>query len=46
MAAVEKLVSLFPRLVLGISDEVPEGTDEEAIDRVAMIAAWCRKRRY
>ena len=46
MAAVEKLVSLFPRLVLGISDEVPEGTDEEAIERVAMIAYWCRKRRY
>ena len=42
METVEKVVRLFsPRLVLGISDEVPEGTDEEAIERVEMIAKWC-----
>ncbi len=43
MACVEKLVDLLhPRLVLGVSDEVPEGADEEAIDRVRMVAQWAR----
>lgn len=43
METVEKIVALFhPRLVLGVSDEVPEGASEEAILRVKMIAAWCR----
>lgn len=44
MACVEELVRLFhPRLVLGASDEVPEGSGEEAIERVKMIGAWCRQ---
>ncbi len=43
MATVEKIVALFhPRLVLGVSDEVPEGADEEAILRVQMVSEWCR----
>ncbi|GIV19210.1 MAG: hypothetical protein KatS3mg023_0961 [Armatimonadota bacterium] len=42
MEMVEKLVKLFhPRLVLGISDELPEGGGEEPIERVRMIAEWC-----
>lgn len=46
METVERIVELFhPRLVLGVSDEVPEGTDEEAIERVRMIATWCKSRR-
>lgn len=45
MATAEKIVSLFhPRLVLGISDEIPEGADPEGIDRVREIAEWCRGR--
>ena len=44
MACVEQVVRLFhPRLVLGVSDEVPEGAGEEAIERVRMIGAWCRR---
>lgn len=44
MAMAEKIVALFhPRLVLGISDEVPEGAGEEAIERVKMVAAWARE---
>jgi hypothetical protein len=40
----ERVVELFHRrLVLGISDEVPEGADEEAIERVRMISHWCQK---
>jgi hypothetical protein len=43
MEMTEKVVELFhPRLILGISDEVPEGTGPEAIERVRDIAAWCR----
>ncbi|MCZ7544025.1 MAG: hypothetical protein M5R40_11060 [Anaerolineae bacterium] len=43
MATTEKVVKLFhPRLVLGVSDEVPEGADEEAITRLKMVADWCR----
>lgn len=43
MAMVEKIVELFsPRLVLGISDELPEGTGEKALERVRMISEWCR----
>lgn len=42
MEMVEKLVELFhPRLVLGISDELPEGGGEEPIERVRMVAEWC-----
>ena len=44
MATVERVVELFhPRLVLGISDELPEGTGEEALERVRMISDWCRE---
>ena len=43
MACVEKVVEYFhPRLVLGVSDEVPEGTGQEAIERVRMVSDWCR----
>jgi len=47
MAAVEKIVDLFhPRLVLGVSDEVPEGAGEEAIMRLQMVSDWCRSRTF
>jgi hypothetical protein len=41
---VETIVELFhPRLVLGVSDEVPEGAEpREAIERIRMISDWCR----
>ena len=43
MACVEKVVQYFsPRLVLGVSDEVPEGTGQEAIERVRLVSEWCR----
>jgi hypothetical protein len=46
MEMVEKIVQLFyPRLILGISDEVPQGSDEDAIERVRKISAWCRAQR-
>ncbi len=43
MACVERLVELFGRrLILGVSDEVPEGGGEEALERVRMVSDWCR----
>lgn len=40
---VERIVALFhPRLVLGISDELPEAGGEESFDRMAAVADWCR----
>ncbi len=46
MEMTERIVNLFyPRLILGISDEVPEGTDVEAIERVRAIAEWCREQK-
>ena len=43
MEMTEKLVELFhPRLVLGISDELPEGTGGDAVERVRMISDWCK----
>lgn len=43
-ACVEKLVDLFhPRLVLGISDELPEGGKDESFERMKEIARWCRE---
>jgi hypothetical protein len=43
MEMVERIVRLFrPRLILGASDEVPQGSDEESIERVRMISDWCR----
>jgi len=42
MACVEKVVKYFhPRLVLGVSDEVPQGGSIEAMERVRMVGAWC-----
>jgi len=44
MESVEKIVRLFyPRLVLGISDELPEGSGLEAIDRVQRVADYCKR---
>ena len=44
MEMVAQIVALFhPRLVLGVSDEVPQGADEEALERVQMVSEWCRK---
>ena len=45
MAAVEQAIRLFhPRLVLGVSDEVPEGAPaESAIEKIRMVAEYCRK---
>lgn len=43
MATTEKVIKLFaPRLILGVSDEVPEGQGEEAIERVRMIGEFCK----
>lgn len=44
MITVEKIVELFhPRLVLGVSDEVPQGAEpEEAAKRIQMVSDWCR----
>jgi hypothetical protein len=43
METVERVVDLFyPRLILGVSDEVPQGAGEEAVERVRMISRWCR----
>ncbi|HOP55218.1 MAG TPA: hypothetical protein PLK33_00665 [bacterium] len=42
-SCVEKLIRLFhPRLILGISDEIPEGVDEEGIERVRWISEYCK----
>jgi hypothetical protein len=42
MACVEKIVEYFhPRLILGVSDEVPQGTGQEAIERLKMVSEWC-----
>jgi hypothetical protein len=41
---VEKVIRLFaPRLVLGVSDEVPEGTGQEAMERVRLVAEVCNQ---
>ena len=46
MTFVERVVALFhPRLVLGISDELPEGTGLEALERVRAVSDWCRGQR-
>ncbi len=44
METVERVVALFhPRLVLGVSDEVPQAAPApEAIERLRMISDWCR----
>ena len=44
MRTVEQVIALFhPRLVLGVSDEVPQAAPAaEAIERLRMISRWCR----
>ncbi len=40
---VEQIVDLFyPNLILGISDELPEGGGEEAFDRMAWVAEYAK----
>jgi hypothetical protein len=40
----EKVIELFhPRLVLGISDELPEGVDESGIEKVEWVSRYCRQ---
>jgi hypothetical protein len=42
-ACVETLVKLFhPRLILGISDELPEAGGDESFERMRRISEWCR----
>jgi len=44
LRATERTVALFaPRLILGISDELPEGADMEGLERVRLVADWCRQ---
>lgn len=39
---VERVVELFyPRLVLGISDELPEGAGPESIERLRWVSEYC-----
>jgi len=47
MTTLEKVVELFsPRLILGVSDEVPQGAEpEEATERIRMVSEWCRAHR-
>jgi hypothetical protein len=43
---VEETVALFsPRLVLGISDELPEGTDKRGVDRMRWVSEYCKSTR-
>ena len=44
METVERVVALFhPRLVLGVSDEVPQAAPAvETIERLRMVSDWCR----
>ena len=40
---VEAVVKLFhPRLILGISDELPEAGGDESFERLRWISEWCR----
>ncbi len=40
---VEKVVEyFFPRLILGISDELPQGGGGESLERVRWVADYCR----
>jgi hypothetical protein len=43
LSCAKKVMTLFaPRLVLGVSDEVPEGLGEEAITRLQLVAEAAR----
>jgi hypothetical protein len=46
LAAVERIIQLFhPRLILGVSDEVPEGAAAaDAIERIRMVSEVCKIR--
>jgi len=45
LACVDKLIEYFhPRLVLGISDELPEGEGEEAFNRMKWVSEYARTR--
>ena len=45
METTERIIELFqPNLVLGISDELPPGAGEEAIERVRLVADYCKTR--
>lgn len=40
----ERIIALFhPNLVLGISDELPQGSGLEAMERVNLISAMCKR---
>lgn len=40
---VKKLIKLFyPRLILSISDELPEGANEDCIKKVRWVSDYCR----
>jgi hypothetical protein len=42
-ACVEKVISYFhPRLILGISDELPQGSGEEGFKRLLAVSRMCR----
>jgi len=42
-ACVKRVVELFhPRLVLGISDELPEAGGDESFRRLKWLGEWCR----
>lgn len=44
MACVEATTGLVgDRLILGVSDELPEGGGETAIERCRLVADWCRR---
>jgi hypothetical protein len=45
MQTTERIVALFhPNLILGISDELPQGAGLEAMERVKIIADYCKTR--
>ncbi|MBN1998855.1 hypothetical protein JW935_14945 [candidate division KSB1 bacterium] len=42
---VEKIIDYFsPNLVLGISDELPQGAEEDSIRRLEWVVEYCKKR--
>jgi hypothetical protein len=44
MHMVEQLVESFhPRLILGVSDEVPAAESREAIEKVRLVSEWCEQ---
>jgi hypothetical protein len=43
VSTTEKIITLFyPNLILGISDELPQGAGLEAIERVRLVSEFCR----